>query len=49
MDTDIIDIKKLLFPVSMQSKYDEVTLTHNLSEFILPTYRYIHIYGKGEY
>ena len=48
-DTDIIDICQLFFPVLMQAKYDELTLTHNLSGFILTIYRYKHIYGKVEY
>ena len=33
----------------MKTKYDELTLTHNLSGVILPTYRYKHIYSKGAY
>ena len=33
----------------MRTKYDELTLTHNLSGFIIPTDRYKHIYLKGEY
>ena len=29
-DTDIIDIRQLLLPVLMKTKYDELTLSHNL-------------------
>ena len=42
-DTDIIDIRKLLLPVLMNTKYDKLTLTHNLLGVILPTERYKHI------
>ena len=48
-DTDIIDIRQLLLPVLMKTKYDELTLTHNLSGFIIPKDRYEHIYAKGVY
>ena len=48
-DNDIITIQKLLLPVLMKTKYDELTLTHNLSGVILPTERYEHIYKKGDY
>ena len=30
-DTNIMDIRQLLLPVLMQTKYNELTLTHNLS------------------
>ena len=33
----------------MKTKYDELTLTHNLSGVILPTEHYEHIYKKGAY
>ena len=33
-DTEIIDIRQLLFPVLMEPKYNELTLTHNLSGVI---------------
>ena len=33
----------------MKTKYDELTLTHNLLRVILPTERYKHIYSKGAY
>ena len=33
----------------MKTKYDELTLTHNLSGFIIPKDRYEHIYAKGLY
>ena len=49
MDTDIINIQKLLLPVLMQTKYDGMKSTHNLSGVILPTERYEHIYLNGAY
>ena len=42
-DTEIINIRQLLLPILMKIKYDEMTLTHNLSGVILPTERYEHI------
>ena len=48
-DNDIIDIRQLLLPILMKTKYDELTLTHNISGVILPTERYEHIYKKGAY
>ena len=33
----------------MQTKYDDITLTHNLSRVIIPLYRYKYIYVKGVY
>ena len=33
----------------MRTKYDELTLTHNISGVILPSERYDHIYKKGAY
>ena len=39
-DNDIINIQQLLLPVLMSTKYDELTLTHNLSAVILPTEHY---------
>ena len=48
-DTDIINIRQLLLPILMKTKYDELTLTHNLSGVILPTKRYEHIYSNGAY
>ena len=33
----------------MKTKCDELNLTHNLSEVILPTERYQHIYKRGDY
>ena len=33
----------------MKTKYDNLTLTHNLSGVILPIERYGHIYNKGAY
>ena len=46
-DTDIIDIWQLLLTVLIKKKYDELNLTHNLYEVILPTEIYEHIYSKG--
>ena len=48
-DNDIIDIRKMLLPVLTKTKYDELTLTHNISGIILPTERCEHIYKKGAY
>ena len=33
----------------MKTKYDEITLTHNLLGVIIPTERYEHIYLNGDY
>ena len=49
MDTDIIDIWKLLFSILIKKKYDDLTLMHNLSRVIIPTGRYEQIYLKGAY
>ena len=49
IDTDIIDISQLLLPVLMRTKYDELTLNHNLYGVIIPIDRYEHIYAKGAY
>ena len=46
---DIINIQQLLLPVLMNTKYGELTLTHNLSRVIIPTKSYKHIYKKGAY
>ena len=40
MDNDLIEIQQLLLPVLMKTKYDELTLTHNLSGVILPAESY---------
>ena len=48
-DNDMIDIRQLLVPVLMKTKYDELNLTHNLLEVILPSERYEQIYKKGAY
>ena len=48
-DNDIIKTRKILLPVLMKTKYDELTLTHNISGVILPSERYEHIYKKGAY
>ena len=48
-DTGIINIRQLLLPVLMKTKYDELTLPHNLSGVILPTEHYKHIYSNRAY
>ena len=48
-DKNLIDIRQLLLPVLMKTKYNELTLTHNLSGFIPPSERYEQIYKKGAY
>ena len=46
---DIIEIRQLLLPVLMKTKYNELALTHNLSGVVLPYERYKQIYKKGAY
>ena len=36
-DNDMIETRQLLVPVLMKTKYDELTLTHNLLGVILPS------------
>ena len=48
-DNDLIEIWQLLVPVLMKNTYDELTLHHNLSGFILPVKRYGQIYKNGAY
>ena len=36
-DNDLIKIRKLLVPVLINTKYNELTLTHNLWGVILPS------------
>ena len=48
-DNEIINIQQLLLPVLMKTKYNELTLTHNLSGVILPTERYEQVYSNGAY
>ena len=48
-DNDIINIRQLLLPVLMTTKYNELTLTHNLAGVILPTERYKEVYSNGPY
>ena len=48
-DNDLIEIRQLLVPVLMKTKYDELTLTHILSGVILPSERYEQIYKNGAY
>ena len=38
-DYNLIDIRQMLVPVLMNKKYDELTLTHNLSGVIPPSER----------
>ena len=47
MDNDLIKIRQLLVPVLMNTKYDDLTLTHNFLGVILPSERYEQIYKKG--
>ena len=42
-DTEIIDIRKLLLPVLMNTNDEELTSTQKLLGVILPTERYKHI------
>ena len=48
-DNDLIEIRQLLVTVLMKTKYDELTLTHNLSGVILPADRYEQIYNNRAY
>ena len=48
-DNDLIEIRQLLVPVLMKTKYYELTLTYNLSGAILSSERYQQIYKKGAY
>ena len=49
MYNDLINTRQLLVPVLMKTKYDELTLTHNLSGIILPSKHYQQIYKKRAY
>ena len=44
-DDDIVNIRQLLVPVLMSTKYDELKNKHNISGVILPHIRYENIYG----
>ena len=48
-DDEIINIRQLLLPVLITTKYDELKLSHNLSEVILPTERYEGVYSNRAY
>ena len=48
-DKEIINIRQLLLPVLMTTKYDELTLTHNLSGVILSTKPYEEVYSNRAY
>ena len=48
-DNNLIEIHQLLLPVLMKTKYDEITLTHNLLGVIIPSECYKQIYKKGAY
>ena len=39
-DNNLIEIRQLLVPVLMNTTYNELTLKHNLSGFILPAGSY---------
>ena len=43
-DNDLIEIRQLLLLILMKTKYDELTLTHNLLGVILPSKRYEQIH-----
>ena len=47
--TDIIEIRQQLLTFIIKTKYDQLTLTHNISGVILPSERYKNIYKKGDY
>ena len=49
MDNDIINIRQLLIPVLMKTKYTKLTLTHNLLGVILPNWCYKEVYLNGAY
>ena len=48
-DNNIIKIRQVLLPILMRTKYNELTLTHNILGVILPSERYEQIYKKGAY
>ena len=48
-DNDLIEIRKLLVPVLMNTTYNKLKLQHNLVGVILPTELYEQIYKKGAY
>ena len=48
-DNYLIEILQLLLPVLMNKKFNELTITHNISGVILPSERYEQIYKKGAY
>ena len=48
-DNNLIKICQLILPVLMNTKYDKLTLTHNLLGVILPSECYEQIYKKGTY
>ena len=48
-DNYIINIRQLLLPVLIKTKYEKLTLTHNILGVILTAKSYEHIYKKGAY
>ena len=48
-DNDIINIRNLILLVLLTTKYDELTLTHNLLGVIIPSKRYKEVYSNGAY
>ena len=48
-DNDLIEIRQLLLTILIKTKYDELTLPHNLLGVILTSERYNHIHKKGAY
>ena len=48
-DNNLIEVQKLLVPVLIKTKYNELMLTHNLSGVLLPSKSYEQIYKKRAY
>ena len=48
-DKNLINIRQLILLVLMETKYDQLTLMHNLLGVILPSERYGQIYKKEAY
>ena len=46
---DIFNIRQLLVPIFMSTKYDELKNENNLSGVILPQIRYENMYGVGQF
>ena len=48
-DNDLIEIRQLIVPVLMNTKYEDLTLTHNLSGVIISSEHYEQINKRGAY